>query len=44
MINPYDVGSDPMFAKFFKHLLTPEEIMKSDMSDLTEADKLYSEL
>lgn len=29
-MNPYDVGNDPMFKKFFKHLLTPEEIMKSD--------------
>ena len=30
MIDPYDVASDPMFSKFFKNLLTQEEIMKSD--------------
>ena len=30
MINPYEIDKDPQFRKFFKHLLTPEEIMKSD--------------
>lgn len=30
MINPYEIDKDPQFRKFFKHLLTPDEIMKSD--------------
>ena len=30
MNNPYDVKNDPMFQKFFKHLLKPEVIMESE--------------
>ena len=30
MINPYDIQNDPMFKKFFKHLLKPDVIIKSD--------------
>ena len=49
-MNPYDLESDPQFRKFFKHLLTPEEIMKSDdipcdnehLEDVDSAVSYYS--